>query len=306
MVKHKKVYKQQSQRYDSSFKDWLQQQPQNILPLLLPGSIYEETLNVEVIRPTMRADKVFKVRYNGQEHILHLEFESGVDSEMTSRLLVYNAILYRDHRLPVISMIIYPFRIQMAETPLRVMSGPNELLTFHFLTLPLFTLDAERYVDEHVACMYPLLPTMQGTNAALIKQAMEELATLYRDDEVALSQQFVWMEVLLERTDTVPPNEKSKIQEQLHMYDPLWEDHPKVKKIRTESKAEGMAEGFRKAVLNIISIRYPDIAEIAQTEITKIKKPDALELLHRQIETAPDAEAVLWLLRASTPQASAS
>ncbi len=304
MVKRKKAHEQQAQRYDSSFKDWLQQQPQNILPLLLPGTVYEETLNVEVIRPTMREDKVFRVQYAGQEHIFHLEFESGVDSEMTSRLLVYNAILYRDHRLPVISMIIYPFRIQMAETPLRVMSGPKELLTFHFLTLPLFTLDAQRYVDEHVACMYPLLPTMQGANAALIRQAMDELATLYRDNEVTLSQQFVWMEVLLERTDTVPPNEKSRIQEQLHMYDPLWEDHPKVKKIRAESRAEGMAEGFRKAVLNIISIRYPNIAEIAQTEITRIKKPDALELLHRQIETAPDEEAVLWLLRTSTSQAS--
>ena len=50
---------------------------QEILPVLLPGAVYEKTLNVETIRSPTRADKVFKVLYSGEEHILHLEFEGG-------------------------------------------------------------------------------------------------------------------------------------------------------------------------------------------------------------------------------------
>src|SRR5437660_2740515 len=136
----------QPQSYDSSLKALVQQQAPDMLPLFLPGVVYEETLNVEVIRPTMRVDKVYKVGYRGTEHILHLEFESGADSHMCSRLLAYNSMLYLDHRLPVISMIIYTFRTKMAESPLLVMSGEEAIVTFNFLKLPLFQQDAEYYV----------------------------------------------------------------------------------------------------------------------------------------------------------------
>src|SRR5579884_1079705 len=80
---------------------------------------------------------------------------------------------------------------------------PNFQEAFHFKTLPLFMQEAERYIQEHLTCMYPVLPAMQGANADLIAGAMAELASLYREDEVSLSQQLVWMELLLERTDTI-------------------------------------------------------------------------------------------------------
>lgn len=295
---------EQSQVYDTSLKDWIQQQARDILPLLLPGTVYEDTLNVEVIRPTMRADKVYKVKYQGEDHIFHLEFESGTDTDMPSRLLVYNSILYRDYHLPVISMIVYPFRTKMAESPLRLTSGQKDLLVFHFLTLPLFTLDAEHYVREHALCMYPLLPTMQKANASLIKQAMDELANLYREDEVTLSQQFVWMEILLKQTDTIPPQEKNKIQEQLKMYDQLWEDHPKVKKIRAESEAKGRAEGeaqgeiraLQSALITIVQTRFPALTVLAQQQIAQINEPSVLNFLIQHVITAPEEEMVRWLL----------
>ena len=230
---------QPSQAYDSTLKEWILQQPQEIIAVLLPGAIYQETVNVEVIRPTIRADKVFKVFYEDEEQILHIEFESGSNTSMSARLLAYNAILYHDHELPVISIIVYPFRTKLAESPLYIRTKRNETLTFHFQVLPLFTLEAEQFVQNHIACMYPLLPTMRGTNYQLIQQVLDELTELYREDEVKLSQQLIWMEVLLARTDMVPQVEKHKIQERLSMYDQLWEENPKIRKIRAESKAEG-------------------------------------------------------------------
>lgn len=310
MAKNKRQVKQ-AQSYDSSLKDLIQQQAPAILPVLLPGVVYEDTLNVELIRSAMRVDKVYKVTYEAEEHILHLEFESGVDNEMTARLLAYNALLYRDHHLPVLSMIIYPFRVKMAESPLCITSRARELLTFHFLTLPLFSLDAEQYVREQCVSMYPLLPTMRGANATLIKQAMEEMAVLYREDEVTLAQQFVWMQLLLARTDTISAEEKSKIQEQLNMYDRLWEDNPKVKKIRADSKAEGIAEGMakgqvqgevaalRRTLVTIVSLRFPAIAELAQRQVRQLNKPEELDRLVQQVTTAPDEATVRKLLLGS-------
>ena len=53
------------------------------------------------------------------------------------------------------------------------------------------------------------------------------------------------MELLLERTDTISAQDKRKIQERLDMYDRLWEENPKVQKIRAESEAKGEVQAMR-------------------------------------------------------------
>ncbi|HZO72171.1 MAG TPA: hypothetical protein VFB60_08200 [Ktedonobacteraceae bacterium] len=78
---------------------------------------------------------------------------------------------------------------------------------------------------------------------------MDELKKLYKDDEVTLAQQLVWMELLLARTDTVPVEEKEKIRRSIKMYDPLWEEHPKVRQIRAESEAKGEAKGKAEGIV---------------------------------------------------------
>ncbi len=287
---------QQPQVYDSTLKEWIQQQPTDIIAVLLPGAIYQETLDIEVIRPTFRADKVFRVLYEDEEHILHIEFESGSDKAMASRLLVYNSVLYYEHQLPVISIIVYPFRTKLAQSPLYIKTKRDEILTFHFKTLPLFTLKAEQFIQEHTSCMYPLLPTMRGVNTALIQQAMDELAALYREDEITLSQQLIWMEIFLERTDTVPQSEKYKIQEKLDMYDKLWEENPKIQRIRAESEIKGKVEGLQDALITTIRARFPALADLAKEQVRKIQKPDVLDLLIQQISASSDENFVRFAL----------
>ena len=134
---------------------------------------------------------------------------------------------------------------------------------------------------------------MKGSNHVLMKQAMDELAALYQEDEVSLAQQFVWMELLLERTETIAPPEKAEIQKELRMYDPLWENHPKVKKIRAESKAEGL----RSAIVTMVKARFPDLTELAQQKVAQLNNPDVLNYLIAQISAEPDENGVRALLR---------
>lgn len=144
---------QTGQRYDTTFKEWMEWQVSDILPVLLPGAIYQQTLTIELIKPTLRADKVFKMLYNGEERIFNPEFETGSDGKMASRLHVYNAILYYDYQIPVISMIIYPFRTTVAQPPLLVPKGDGDIIRFDYDILELYKQDAEQYVRNHVRCM---------------------------------------------------------------------------------------------------------------------------------------------------------
>jgi hypothetical protein len=209
-------------------------------------------------------------------------------------------------------MIIYPFRTKMATSPLEIRTKDKDIITFHFQTLPLFTLEAEEYVRKHIVSMYPLLPTMQGANRVIIKQAVDELSELYREDEVTLAQQIIWMELLLERTDTVPRPEKRAILEELKVYDPLWEENSKVRKIRAESKAEGLAEGLAEgeargeargeakglqmALVSAVKVRFPELTELAQQKVGQINDTSNLDMLLKHVITAPDANTARWLL----------
>ena len=272
---------QKSQPYDTSLKGWVKDNPENIIPVLLPGATFQEALDIEAIKPTMRADRVFKILYLGKAYILNIEFESGYDEKMRARLLAYNAILHLEYEIPVISLIVYPFRITPAESPLVLLFGDEEILRFHFRILPLFQENAERYIQEHIACMYPLLPAMKGANEEIIASALAELKALYREDEVSLAQQFVWMEVLLERTTTISVEEKVRIQEGIKMYDPLWEEHPRVKKIKAEAKAD-MERGRAEAKAEI---------ERAKAEIERAKAEARAEARAEAERAKAEAEA---------------
>lgn len=291
---------QQFQVYDAGFKNWITEQAPSILPVLLPGAIYEATVDVQIIRPTMRVDKAFKILYHGEEHVLHVEFETSYDDQLKSRLLVYNAILYRDHHLPVLTIVMYPFRTTMAKPPLRVLSQKKPILTFLFQTLPLFKLDATDIVRQQHACLYPLVPTMKNVDADLIGQIMQELVKLYRDDEATMSQQFVLIQLLLERSSTLTRAEKEQIKARLTMFEQLFEESPMIQKMREQYFMRGKVVELQELLVKIIRTKYPDLAGFAQQQASHFDKLDTLELLVQQVMTVPDANAVRGLLEAET------
>ncbi|MEO8953841.1 MAG: hypothetical protein ABI396_11345, partial [Ktedonobacteraceae bacterium] len=208
------------------------------------------------------------------------------------------------------------FRTKMAISPLREVSGKQELLLFHFRMLPLWQLKAERYLNEHAVLMYSLLPTMEGTNIQLLGKAIDEMIEYYQDDQTTLAQELRWMGIVLRRADTVPLADKRQIEERLNMYDDLFEKDPKMRRIRAESKAEGRAEGeaagrvegeaegeargkaegLQLALVTVIEERFPPLAELVQGKITRIDRPDALRLLLKGIAAAPDEASARLLL----------
>ena len=94
------------------------------------------------------------------------------------------------------------------------------------------------------------------------------------------------------------------------MYDQLWEESPRIRQERARSRAEGKAEGkaegelqvARRMFVNIVSARFPALAELAKQQAAQINNPAALDILAQKVVIAPDESAVRWLL--SPPVAS--
>ncbi len=283
---------QPGQRYDSTFKDWVNKQPAVILPLLLLGAVYLTHLDVERIKPVMRVDRVFKVLYKGIEVIFHIEFETGSDPHILTRVRAYNALLHHEFQLPVISMIVYPFKTTLPKSPYRVLIGEEEWNKMKFLVMPLFEHNAIEYVEKHLISFYPVLPAMRGVNEELVERVMKELAEFYGEDTGSLSERFVAMRLILDRTTTISEKEKQKIRRRLMEYDPLWEENPRIREDRVRSKAEGL----RSAVVTVVKVRFPELAELAQQKVAQINQPETLNLLLEQIAAAPDEQFVRQLL----------
>ncbi len=108
------------------------------------------------------------------------------------------------------------------------------------------------------------------------------------------------------------------------MWDDLMERDPKMRKIRKESEAKGLAEGLakgkmqglmegkeqglaqgraaglteglQKAVITAVKLRFPPLTELAEERIARVNKPEKLNLLLDQITSVPDETTARMLL----------
>jgi len=278
----------QQQPYDTTLKALLREQAAEMIPYLVEEAEFVDTLDSEVLKPqpSLRADRAYKILYRGEPHVLHCELETGANSRMAYRMLSYHALLLEEHRLPVISLVIYPFRTKLPVSPLREMSRQNELLVFHFKVLALWELEARQYLKEHIVSMYPLLPTMKGANASMLLEAIDELKQHY--DETNLGRRLLWLRTLLERVKTLAQEDKHRVEERLHMFDSLLEDDPYIQERENRAEARGETRALQQAVVEVVQVRFPTLEELAQQTVTQVSRPDALHLLIKQISAAPD------------------
>ncbi|MBV9689400.1 MAG: hypothetical protein JO202_06790 [Ktedonobacteraceae bacterium] len=290
------------QPYDISMKSLLKEDAAEIIPRLLPGATLLEALDIEVVRTPMRADRVYRIHYRGQPHILEVEFQASADERMALRLLVYHADLLYDYNLPVISLVVYLFKTTVVEPPFKEMSGSEELLSFKYRNVSLWTLDARQYLDEHVRSMYVLLPAMRNANANLILQAIEELLEYYRDNESQLARRLLWLSIFLRRAEALPPADKQRVQERINMFDELFEQDEFVRKQRALGREEGKMEDSRELLTEIVQARFPSLADLAKQKAQRITKLAEIHELIRTISTVSD-EKIAWHVLSSPPAA---
>ena len=297
MPEEQKPYQQQP--YDSTLKSLLRDQAEELLSLFVEGAEYQDELSEESLKPPLRADRVYLVTYRGKLHVLHIELETATDSEIGERLLEYFGILYRKYKRPMISLVLYPFRTRLPESPLRVTVGDDDVLIFHYRVIAFWKLKAQQYLDRHDVSIYALLPTMDGADYALLAQALDEMKKWYTGQARKLATQLLWFGTFLKRTDTVSLEDKRRLQKKMDQFDSLLEENPFVQKKSAEAEERGKVIALQSVVVKVVRGRFPALAELAQEQVTKIDKPDALDFLFDKVSTAPDEATVRFLLNSS-------
>jgi hypothetical protein len=287
------------QPYDSSMKGLFEEDAAGILPNLVEGVKLVEVLDIEALRPPLRADRVYRVQYKERPHILHLEFQSGADEEMAYRLAEHHTYLLRRYRQPVLSVVLYLFETTIVESPLQEMSGDEELLRFRFHVLPLWTFNARNYLEGHVLSMYPLLPAMANANKQALLQAVEEMIQFYQDDNESLARRLLWFSTLLNRSQTVLAEDKQAVKERLGMFDDLLEQSDFVQKQRELGREDGEMRASRRILVELVKKQYPSLATLAQQKAGNIHNATAIEEVIQMIFSVHDEEAARIILNAA-------
>jgi hypothetical protein len=283
------------QPYDSSVKGILQEDAAEIVPQLLPGAVVLDTIDIEVLRPALRTDRVYRISYRSMAHLLHLEFQSSSDSKMAHRLLAYHAGLWLDHQLPIISLVVYLFPTTTPKPPLIEVSGKQEILIFQYQVIEMWTLDARYYVREHILCMYDFLPIMEHASLDVLIEVINDMIQYHQEDresDIKFAHRLLWFRTFLERSTTIGPEDKKKVEERLNNFDHLleensfvrkqralaWEEGKVVGEARGEARGEekGQIEVSQQILLRILRDRYPALVPNLQPRIENTKQAEKL------------------------------
>lgn len=292
----------QLQPYDTALKSLLEDHVAEMLPELVPDVEYIEEYPTEIVRTKLLPDQVYRVRRYGKIHLMDMELQTSADPEMAFRMLVYHVGLLEKYRLPIISIVVYPFETNVPEPVFRENSGPETLLTFDHRVLCLWQLNAEEYLHRHVVCMYTLLPAMKGVTASLLLQAIKEMRAQY--PEPHLARHLMRFRTLLRRTTMLSEQDKQIVEDALYTYDSLLELDPYVHeqrdKGRTEGRQEGLQtgriEGLQRAIVALTEVRFPTLVELVQEKVGLLDKPDDLTRLTKLIVAAPDEATARLIL----------
>lgn len=176
--------KMRVQQYDGSLKALFGDEAEEMIPHLVPGAQLLTDHNIEIDRTTLKTDLVYNILRYGLPHILNMELQTKKDELIYLRLLLYHVNLHAKYKVPVLSVILYPFEQEVPEPPFQEWSGDELLMHWKYEVIGLYNLEAERFRSEQVYSMYSLLPAMKGATAPLLIQTLYDLREHYPNQKM--------------------------------------------------------------------------------------------------------------------------
>lgn len=287
---NKEANESQQQPYDRALKSLMEDHAEEMVPELVPGARFIEEKNNEITRLNLRADIVYLIDYKGKPHILNMELQTEPEQDMALRMLKYHIDLFDKFRLPVISVVLYPFETSISDPVFQEESVEEILLEFHHRVLRLWTIDAEPFLRRRVVSMYTLLPATKGITAPMLLQAIAEMEQAYSKEH--LKRHLRRFLTILRRSKTLSAPDKQIVEARMQSYDSLLESDPEIQ----QKIAESQIQGQRRNVMVLVEARFPALVEIVQQHVVRMSKEEQLDQLTKIIALAPDEKTARWAI----------
>jgi len=228
------------------------------------------------------------VTLNGEDMLLHIEFQSTNDPTIGERLLAYNFEAKREHKLPVHSCVIYLKNVgAVPESPLRwKLPNGREVLQFHFESVELGKLSTESLRRTGLKGLLPLLIlTKGGATREVVEEIISGLQVAEKKELLSITQllaSLVFTSELDREWITWRFNKMSDILRETWAYQ--------------EIMKEGELRARHQDILDVIQALFPEILLYAKKQMEGIEDTEVLRHLNVKMSTAQTAEEALQYL----------
>lgn len=236
--------------YDQPLKFSLISDPKGFLDIFLPELKHQETLSSELPEIPRQADEAWKVELpDGTPGLLHIELQTNPDQDMGLRLAEYAIRLWRHHRLPIHSLVIW---LRPAKTlppsPFGWYWNQQEAMRYQFESLRLWEHQPEEVLETTAYAIWPLAAAMGATVTLEAQIALVEridrtpLGFERRGELAAITGAIAGLRLPEQERRTLSRRIKAMFGDILRE-SPFLEDL--IEELRPEIRAEGRAEGER-------------------------------------------------------------
>ncbi len=274
-----------------------------------------ESGQVKVVK--LRMDHVIRVLIDGQEELIHLEWQTRNDLSMPVRLLDYNISGWKQHGRTFRPRVLHLLRDgKIPASPLIGCSGTCQVHRFDFKSIDIGILQAQWLWDQGVDAFLPLLPlTKGGLEQAWVERVLDELHQANRDKLEMLAYTFA-VYAFSHYQKKVPQWLMRRLEP---MEEKIFADIPFLRRIvdkenareraagRAEGIEQGRAEGMEKGMeqglkaargmlVQAVQMRAPNLVVLANQRALCINEPEPLMSLALYIATAKTVKEVRRLL----------
>ncbi len=272
-------------RWDRTMKQLFGIKPQDFVSWLVPEAELIHELPEELHSRDIETDKLCRIRLNGQELLLHIEFQRRSELKMAWRVWEYNVLVTLAYELPTLSFVIYLKKdSKIAESPVVwALSISQEIHRFHFQNIKLWEVDPDVLRHGGLVGLFPLLPL---TQAGIRPEVVEEAIVRVQKDGGEAVPDLLSLTYLLAELVCENDNDLLWLDRRFAMlYDVLQES-----RAYQRIKQEGELQALHRTLLTVIQARFPGIVQLATKRTAEIHDPATLETLILNLSLAQTLE----------------
>ena len=284
--------------YDRAMKILSSHYPELALKLAFPGQaveVLDRRKNVELNLPEKRVDFLQTVRMAGREYALHKEFQLQPKPDLPRRVFVYSALLTEQTGLPVLTVVLYLERTEVAlPNAYEVRIGDDEVV--HRFTYPVIKLwdDEEKIRSGDLRELAPLLALISEKKDAEMLSLernliLEEKDAKKRADQLALAVMVASRYFDKDFLRNFFREEVAQMQTSTFIDD--WIEEALERGIQ-QGLQQGDQRGFQRGILSVLSLKNGGIPSWMEEKIRSIRDRDTLDGLLKMAVTASDRKTV--------------
>ncbi len=225
-------------------------------------------------------DKVVRVDHP-TPWLVHLELQASHDATMAARLLLYHALLYRRHGLPLQNVVVLlrreADRPELTGRLQQRLPDRQLVLDFHYRVVRVWQQPVDAVLAGGLATL-PLAPLCDDAAADLpgvIRQIDERVRREAKPSEIPQFWLATYLLLGLRYSDDVA--------EQLLRGVRAMKESSTYQAILAEGRAEGRAEEARRILLDLGSVRFGPPDRLTRVALERIDDPERLESLIRRV-----------------------